>query len=110
LRYRTHVRVLHGSRIKHDIVFSRARVVVEIRGCFWHSCPLHGTVPASNRDWSIEKLGQNVARDERVERELATDGWRLLTVWEHDDMDEAADRIELAVRSAAPLDRLGESR
>ena len=42
LRYRVHVPILDGRR-KHDIVFTKAGVVVEVLGCFWHRCPKHGT-------------------------------------------------------------------
>ena len=31
-----------------DIVFTRQRVAIFVDGCFWHSCPEHGTRPATN--------------------------------------------------------------
>ena len=37
-----------GHTVRPDIVFSRARVAVYVDGCFWHSCPLHATLPKSN--------------------------------------------------------------
>ena len=104
LRYRKHLSVLPGSRARHDIVFPRARVVVEVRGCFWHSCPEHGTTPSSNREWWIAKLGQNVERDERIAQQLADAGWTLVQVWEHDDTQNAADEIEALVRLQHPLE------
>jgi DNA mismatch endonuclease (patch repair protein) len=102
LRYRKHIGVLPGSRTRHDLVFVTPRVVVEVRGCYWHSCPLHGTVSTTNRDWWLDKLNQNVRRDERVARQLEEAGWTLVVVWEHEDMKTAADSIERLVRPTPP--------
>ena len=38
--------VAAAVRSKADVVFTRARVVVIVDGCFWHSCPEHGRVPS----------------------------------------------------------------
>src|SRR4051812_35470940 len=56
LRYRIHVRPLLDLRRKCDIVFRPAKVAVEVRGCFWHGCPEHGTMPKANSDWWRDKL------------------------------------------------------
>lgn len=92
-RYQVDRPVLPASRRRHDLVFSRARVVVEIRGCFWHCCPQHGTRPKANRQWWDDKLAANVARDDDTERQLEAAGWRLVVVWEHEDPTIAADRV-----------------
>ena len=63
LRYRVHVRPLSELRRTADIVFARARVAVFVDGCFWHSCPEHGTAPSSNPAWWADKLAKNVKRD-----------------------------------------------
>ncbi|HEV2757376.1 MAG TPA: DNA mismatch endonuclease Vsr [Actinomycetota bacterium] len=99
LRYRVDRAVLPRSRRRHDIVFVRARVVVEVRGCYWHACPLHRTAPRENAAWWAEKLASNVARDEDSARRLAEAGWLLMVVWEHDDAADAAEEIESVVRS-----------
>lgn len=98
LRYRVQYSVLR-KRIKHDIVFPAARLVVEVRGCFWHSCPVHGSIPKSNREWWLAKLEGNRSRDAAVAAELGDAGWKLLVVWEHDDAVETATAIEETVRS-----------
>lgn len=98
LRYRVDHRVLEGSRRRHDIVFTRARVIVDVRGCFWHRCPEHGTIPKANGGWWEAKLGANVARDRDTERRAAEQGWLLIVVWEHDDLDDAAAGVADAVR------------
>ena len=93
LRYRTHFAVIDQRR-KHDIVFLGPRIVVEVRGCFWHGCSLHGTEPKKNADWWATKLGENRRRDADTERRLRTAGWTLVTVWEHETAEEAADAVE----------------
>jgi DNA mismatch endonuclease (patch repair protein) len=99
LRFRVSVSPLAGLRSTADIVFPRARVVVYVDGCFWHSCPEHGTMPASNRDWWQEKLARNQARDRATDEALMSAGWNVVRVWEHESAAEAADRIEARVRA-----------
>jgi DNA mismatch endonuclease (patch repair protein) len=100
LRFRKHVAPIQGLRCRPDIVFPRARVAVECRGCFWHLCADHAILPKSNLDYWLPKLERNVERDARNEAAFVKAGWTLIVVWEHDDLREAADRIEDAVRAA----------
>lgn len=97
LRYRVDYKVLSEGRRRHDIVFPRARLVVEVRGCFWHCCPEHGSAPKANSAWWREKLARNVARDDETRSLLVAAGWRLVVIWEHDDSLSAADRVEGAL-------------
>lgn len=101
LRYRLDQPIVPGRRRRVDIVFRPARVAVYVDGCFWHCCPDHGTIPRNNRAWWTEKLAANVARDRDTDRELQDAGWQVIRIWEHEDVDEAADRVERAVRGAA---------
>ena len=49
LRFRKDLLVRSGGVRTHvDIVFTRQRLAVFVDGCFWHSCPEHGTSPKSN--------------------------------------------------------------
>jgi DNA mismatch endonuclease (patch repair protein) len=99
LRYTVDVAPLPGSRRRADLVFTKARVAVFVDGCFWHGCPIHATAPKSNAAWWEEKLATNVRRDRDTDARLADAGWLAVRVWEHEDPDEAADRIEGAVRA-----------
>ena len=67
---------------KPDFVFRRERVAVFVDGCFWHGCPRHATLPASNRAFWKAKFARNAARDREVTRTLRKAGWRVLRVWE----------------------------
>lgn len=98
LRYRLQVSPLPGLRRRVDIAFPGPRVVVDVRGCFWHCCPQHGTRVSSNADWWVAKLRRNVERDADTERRLGDAGWQVIVVWEHDDPEDAAQRIIAVVR------------
>ena len=86
-----------GLRRKADIVFTRRRVAVFVDGCFWHCCPEHGTMPASNAEWWETKLRRNVDRDAETNRLLIDAGWTVVRVWEHEDVDVAALIVEETV-------------
>ena len=80
-RYRTSDRGLPGSP---DLKLTRYRAVVFVNGCFWHrhvGCR-YATMPASNREWWVEKFTRNVARDAEKTRRLLKAGWRVMIVWE----------------------------
>jgi DNA mismatch endonuclease (patch repair protein) len=48
LRYRVDARPLPSARHTADMIFTRARIVVFIDGCWWHGCAEHYRAPASN--------------------------------------------------------------
>jgi DNA mismatch endonuclease (patch repair protein) len=98
LRYRVDLRPLQGSRRRADLVFTRAKVAVFVDGCFWHGCPLHATAPKMNAQWWEEKLIANVERDRDTDERLGQAGWHVVRIWEHEDPEEAADRVEGVVR------------
>ena len=67
-------------------------------GCWWHWCPEHRTVPKANREWWIQKLEANRARDTETDRRLIDQGWLPLRFWEHEDPVDVANKIAEAVR------------
>jgi DNA mismatch endonuclease (patch repair protein) len=88
----------HFKRRKADIVFTRVHVAVFIDGCFWHSCPRHGTVPVTHAEYWGHKLLRNQERDRETDQVLAAAGWSVLRFWEHEPAEEAAAKIESVVR------------
>lgn len=98
LRYRVNRRPVTELRRSADIVFTKARVAVFVDGCFWHACPVHGTVPAANRSWWTAKLSANSERDKNTDTALRDAGWRVVRCWEHDDPRNVADVVERLVR------------
>ena len=99
-RYRIDRRPLKGVPSRADLVFGPAKVAVYVDGCFWHSCPEHGTMPRSNEAFWQEKLARNRERDATVNESLTAAGWIVVRIWEHEDPIAAADRVEAAVRES----------
>ena len=87
-------------RRRADLVFPRLRVAVFVDGCFWHSCPTHGRIPRSNRDWWQAKLSRNAARDRETDRRLHEQGWSVVRIWEHQPVQQAADQVEAVLTAA----------
>ncbi|MDA8023957.1 MAG: very short patch repair endonuclease [Gammaproteobacteria bacterium] len=85
---------------KPDIVFPRNKVAVFADGCFWHACPKHAQIPASNRKFWRKKLEANKNRDKLVNRTIKNKGWKVLRFWECELKDER--------RLRRKLNRLGE--
>lgn len=100
LRFRKDFRVaVGGVRARPDIVFTRRRVAVFMDGCFWHGCPQHGEMPASNRDFWESKISGTRDRDRLQTAALEVAGWTVIRVWEHEPMADALARIVAAVAS-----------
>jgi DNA mismatch endonuclease, patch repair protein len=80
-RYRLHVSTLPG---KPDVVLSRLKRIIEVRGCFWHQHPgcVDSHIPKSRVDYWEPKLKRNQRRDQTNERKLRALGWRVCVVWE----------------------------
>ncbi len=92
-------RVNHSIRVDDcrpivvDIAFTRPKLAVFVDGCFWHACPIHGTIPKANARYWSPKLQRNAERDRETVARLKLAGWRVLRVWEHDDAQDAARRV-----------------
>lgn len=99
LRFFVQRPIVPGTRRRVDVVFPRAKVAVDVRGCFWHACPAHGTAAKGNAGYWADKLAANRGRDADTERRLGDAGWRVIVVWEHDDPDDAAAVIAEEVRA-----------
>ncbi len=82
-RYRLHARDLPG---RPDLVFRSRRKVIFVHGCFWHQHPdpqcALARQPKSRQEFWLPKFTANVARDARVQVELAKKGWGVFVVWE----------------------------
>lgn len=79
-RYRLHEIRLSG---KPDLVFRKYNAVLFINGCFWHGheCNLFRW-PKTREEFWRDKIGGNVARDERNRTDLLKSDWRVGVVWE----------------------------
>lgn len=97
LRYRVSAQPLKGLRRTADLVFPRARVAVFLDGCFWHGCPDHHTVAATNAKYWSDKVTENTSRDRDTDQRLNEAGWVSLRIWEHEDPQQAAVRVREVV-------------
>ena len=102
-RFRKTATIKLGGRrwTQPDAVFTRARVVLFVDGCFWHACPEHGRVPKANAGYWGPKLARNVARDRDTDERLDALGWFVVRAWEHEDPEAVADRVEAVLSREA---------
>ena len=80
-----------------DLVFRSAKVAVFVDGCLWHACPEHCRIPTTHHDYWSRKIERNVMRDRDTDVRLLEAGWLPLRTWEHEDAEEAADRVKQTV-------------
>ncbi|WP_438388728.1 very short patch repair endonuclease [Actinopolyspora saharensis] len=98
LRFLVDVAVPGGNRRSRvDVLLRGPRIAVFVDGCFWHSCPEHGLLPKSNREWWRRKLEGVVRRDQDTDAEITAAGWLVVRVSEHEGPETASDRIERLV-------------
>jgi len=98
-RYRLNVKSVPG---KPDIVMRRYRTAIFVNGCFWHGHnvdlpsveTLHATslqsfpnstcckIPQTNREFWVNKIKRNQARDQKNYQVLHDNGWQVIVIWE----------------------------
>jgi len=105
LRYRVNARPECDLRRTADLLFTRARVVVLIDGCYWHGRPEHLKMPSTNRDCWEGKIGRNRFRDVETTELLEERGWRVLRFWEHEAPTSIAASIVDVVRGRREVTR-----
>jgi DNA mismatch endonuclease (patch repair protein) len=79
---------------KPDIILPRHNTIIFVHGCFWHQHPgcKEASMPTSSHkgiDWP-SKLGKNVARDRRNQRQLRKMGWHVVVIWTCDILKHPA--------------------
>lgn len=94
-RYRKNDKRLPGSP---DIAILRHRIAVFVDGEFWHGKDWETRKPRlkSNREYWIEKIEENMARDKRVDDKLRAMDWIPLHFWSKDvirDVDSCVSDI-----------------
>lgn len=82
-----------GRRRRVDVLLRGARVAVLVHGCFWHSCPQHFHAPKANAEWWVLKMRSIRERDADTLARLTAAGWLPVVVWEHEDMEAAAEHL-----------------
>jgi DNA mismatch endonuclease, patch repair protein len=80
-RYRLHVKTLAGTP---DLVFPKLKTALFVHGCYWHghSGCRYFVVPKTRTEWWQDKIQKNKQRDFEARRELESNGWNVLTIFE----------------------------
>lgn len=83
IRYRYNYKKLPGSP---DIAITKYHIAIFIDGEFWHGKDWEKRKPRlkSNREYWIEKIEENMTRDQRNDNELRALGWIVIRFWEKD--------------------------
>ena len=109
-RYRLNVKSVPG---KPDIVMRPYRTAIFVNGCFWHGHNVRiensklriensecCKIPNTNREFWVDKIARNQARDQRNYALLRENGWQVIVVWE---CQLKPDRIEQTMREVEVL-------
>lgn len=108
-RYRKNDRTLPGSP---DIAILKHHIAVFVDGEFWHgkNWQTRRERLRHNREYWIEKIEENIARDQRNDALLLQKGWIPVHFWEKDvlrDLDGCVAQVEDAAL-ALLIDRLDQ--
>lgn len=79
-RFRLHDKRLPGTP---DIKLTRFKTVIFVNGCFWHGhsgCKYY-TIPKSNNEYWVNKIDENITRDQKKYTQLKELGWNVIIVW-----------------------------
>jgi DNA mismatch endonuclease (patch repair protein) len=99
IEFETENLLLIGYKRKVDIIIKGKKVAIFVDGCFWHGCPIHGTWPKQNAEFWRDKIIQNQQRDRDTDQKLLDAGWRVIRIWEHEDMVLAVERISREIKN-----------
>ena len=101
-RYWLNYKKLPGSP---DIAVKKYHIAVFVDGEFWHGYDWENRKPKlkRNREYWIEKIEENMARDARVDKELISMGWIPLHFWSKEVKKNLDGCVEII------RDRLSES-
>ena len=88
-RFRLHDKNLPG---KPDIILPKHHKIIFVHGCFWHGHPncKKSKRPSTNRVFWNNKLDKNIARDNKIIKDLKYEGWKPFIVWECETKNQIA--------------------
>ena len=104
-RYRVNDKKLPG---KPDIVIPKYKVIIDVRGCFWHghkNCRF-GDLIKSESILINKRIEDAKIRDERNIVQWMALGWRVIIVW---DRCELEDRRKNSIKRELVLEKLKKS-
>lgn len=98
-RYWLNYKKLPGSP---DIAIQKHQIAIFVDGEYWHGCGWEEKRKRihRNREYWIEKIEENIARDKRVDKELMLMGWTPTHLWSRDirkNLEECVQSIKECV-------------
>ena len=80
IRYRVNYAKLPG---RPDIAITKHKIVVFCDGDFWHGRNWKTKMAKiqSNREYWLEKIERNIARDNETNKALSYRGWKIIRFW-----------------------------
>ena len=87
-RYRLNYRKVEGSP---DIAITKMKIAIFVDGEFWHGQNWEERKQKlkSNRGYWIEKIEENMARDNRNNLHLKEQGWLVIRFWEKEVLKDS---------------------
>lgn len=97
-RYRLNYKKMPGSP---DIALTKKKVAIFIDGEFWHGYDWETRKEklSRNKEYWINKIEENMARDKRVDKQLHELGWMTIHFWEKDVLSD----LEKCVRTVEAI-------
>lgn len=110
VRYRRNDKRLPGSP---DIAVTKYKLAIFVDGEFWHGYDWEQRKHRlkSNREYWIEKIQENIARDARNDLQLQAMGWTPLHFWEKavkKDLDSCVEEVLTTILESVCRNRLEE--
>lgn len=84
-----------------DLILGHTAVF--INGCFWHKCPKCFHMPKTNVKYWSEKINKNTKRDRKNINILKSQKFRVITVWEHEIMEDPYGTVEKLIMKSEGL-------
>ncbi|MEJ0031558.1 MAG: very short patch repair endonuclease [Bacteroidota bacterium] len=101
-RFSLHSKDLPG---KPDIVLSRRKTIVDVRGCFWHghkNCK-YGDQITSQSEVITERVRSAILRDSSNEKNWKELGYKVIIVWDSCELEARKKKSENRDRVLANL-------
>jgi len=104
-RYRLNLKKIPGSP---DIAISKYHIAVFVDGEFWHgeNWDTRKAKLKRNREYWIEKIEENMARDKRIDQQLRDIGWTPIHFWEKQILKDVDCCVNEITKMIVPMEQV----
>ncbi|WP_086444789.1 very short patch repair endonuclease [Candidatus Enterococcus lemimoniae] len=101
IRYRKNYKKLPGSP---DIAITKYKIAIFVDGEFWHGFDWENRKQKlkKNKEYWIEKIEENIARDTRNNELLIKDNWTVIHFWEKEvlkNLEECISKVHSSINN-----------